>query len=89
VLARLTLLASSFFLMPHAITLVAIFTHLCKMYVGVQLLVRLFQLFFMLRASGRSQTHMGAYYFQGRSKSLTPYITPSALANGTAGGRTG
>jgi hypothetical protein len=48
---------------PHAIILVAIFTHFYKMYAGVRPSVRLFWHFFMLRASGRSQTHLGAYYF--------------------------
>jgi hypothetical protein len=38
-------------LLPHAITLVAIFIHLCEMYVGVRPLVRLFQLFHVMRYS--------------------------------------
>jgi hypothetical protein len=103
-LAELALPAYSFFLTllenyglqldhltPHAITLVAIFAHFYKMYVGIRPSMCLFWLFFMLRASGRSQTHLGAYYFYSRSKSSTPYIAPPplALANGTVGGRTG
>jgi hypothetical protein len=35
-------------LTPHALTLVAIFVHLCEMYVGVQPSMRLFRLFFTL-----------------------------------------
>jgi hypothetical protein len=75
-LAGLALPVSSFFLtLPenynlhlhhltsHAIALVAIFAHLCEMYVGVRLSVHLFRLFFTLQASERSQTHLGAYYF--------------------------
>jgi hypothetical protein len=50
-------------LTPHAIALVAIFIHLYEMDVGVRPLVRLFWLFFMLRASRRSETHLRAYYF--------------------------
>jgi branched-subunit amino acid ABC-type transport system permease component len=60
-LVGLTLLTSSFFLMllenyglqlhhlmPHSLTLVAIFVHLCEMYVVMRPFVRLFQLFFAL-----------------------------------------
>jgi hypothetical protein len=50
-------------LTSHAIALAAIFIHFCKMYVGVWPLVRLFQLFFTLQASSRSQSYLGAYYF--------------------------
>jgi hypothetical protein len=50
-------------LMPHALALVAIFIHHYEMYVGVQPSLFLFQLFFSLRAFGRSPKHLGAYYF--------------------------
>jgi hypothetical protein len=50
-------------LTPHTLALVAIFIHLCEMYVGVQTLMRLFRLFFSLRSFGRSPNHLGAYYF--------------------------
>jgi hypothetical protein len=67
-LAGLTLSMSSFFfftllenyglqlhhLSPHSFTLVAIFVHLCEIYVGVRSSVRLFCLFHVLRSSGRS-----------------------------------
>jgi hypothetical protein len=59
-LAGLVALFSSFFLMlsehyglqlqhmlPHSITLVAIFTHFCEMFVGVRSSVRLFRRFHM------------------------------------------
>jgi hypothetical protein len=75
-LAEFTLPSSSFFLtllgnydlqlhhmMSHAIVLVAIFVHLCEMYVGVRSSVLLFQLFFVSRASRRSSSHLRAYYF--------------------------
>jgi hypothetical protein len=66
-------------LTPHAIALVAIFTHFYKMYVGVRLSVRLFRIFFTLWASGRSQPLLRADYFQSRSKPSTPYIAPLSL----------
>jgi hypothetical protein len=62
--------------MPHAIALLAIFVHLCEMYVCVRPSVRLFWLFFMLWASRRSSSHLGAYYFQHRGKSSATYIAP-------------
>jgi hypothetical protein len=63
-LAKLVLLFSSFFmlletyglqlqhLMPHSITLVVVFMHLYKMYVGVRPSVRLFRLYHVLRSFG-------------------------------------
>jgi hypothetical protein len=76
VLAGLALPMSSFFLIllenyglqlhhlsPHSLVLVAIFVHLCEMHVGMWPSVRLFLLFFTLRASGRCPNHLGAYYF--------------------------
>jgi hypothetical protein len=75
-LAGFTLPTSSFFLtlpenydlqlhhlMLHTLVLVAIFVHLCEMYVGVQPSVWMVQPFFALWASGRSANHLGAYYF--------------------------
>jgi hypothetical protein len=59
----------------HSITLVVIFVHFCEMFVCVWPSVRLFQLFHMLRSSGRSPTHLGAYYFQLRAKGPVTYIT--------------
>jgi hypothetical protein len=87
VLVGLALLASSFLtllenysfqlhhLPPHAIALVAIFAHFYEMFEGVRPSVHLFRLFFMLRSSRRSPTHLGAYYFQCRSKPSTLYLT--------------
>jgi heme/copper-type cytochrome/quinol oxidase subunit 1 len=76
-------------LTPHALTLVAVFVHLCEMYVGVRPSVRLFRLFFVLWTTGRSSVHLGAYYFKHRGKSSATYISPFAPANGTAGGMIG
>jgi hypothetical protein len=101
VLAGLALPASSFLtllenyglqlhhLTLHAIALVSISVHLCEMYVGVWPSVHLFRLLFTPRASGWSQTHLGAYYFQGRSKSSATYITPSARQMGPLEGGLG
>jgi hypothetical protein len=76
ILVGLALPASSIFLMlleicglqlphltPHSLTQVAIFIHLCEMYVGVRPSVCLFWLFFVLRSPRRSPNHLGAYYF--------------------------
>jgi hypothetical protein len=101
-LARFTLLASSFFvtllenyslqlhhLTSHANVLVAIFIHLCEMYVGVRPSVRLFRFFFTLRASERSSSHLGPTN-SSTGASLRPRTSPcSAPASGTNGGSTG
>jgi hypothetical protein len=68
---------SSFFLMmlehygfqlqhlsPHSISLVAIFAHFCKMFMGVRPSVRLFQRFHVLRPVNRQPPRLGGYYFQ-------------------------
>jgi hypothetical protein len=80
-LAGLMLPFSSFFLMllehyglqlqhlsPHSITLVVIFAHFYEMFMGVQLSVRLFRWFHMLRSVNRQPPHLGGYYFQHRMK---------------------
>jgi hypothetical protein len=101
-LARFALLASSFFvtllenyglqlhhLTSHANVLVAIFIHLCEMYVGVRPSVRLFRFFFTLRASERSSNHLGPTN-SSKGASLQPCTSPcSAPASGTNGGSTG
>jgi len=51
-----------------------IFVHLCEMFVGVKPCVSLFQYFFMLVKSGKSQDEIGGYYFQTRSGSPTLYL---------------
>jgi hypothetical protein len=74
---------SSFFLMlleyyglqlqhlsPNFIALVAIFVHLCEMYVGV----RLSRCFFVLKAVSQRPPLIGGYYFQRRTQGHACYI---------------
>jgi hypothetical protein len=90
-LAGLVPLLSSFFLMlleyyglqlqhlsPNSITLVAIFVHLCKMYVGVWPSVRLFRCFFVLKAASTRPPLIGGHYFQRRTPGHAHYITPGS-----------
>ena len=87
-LARLVPTLSSFFLTlleyyglqlqhlsPNSIALVAIFIHLCKMYVGVRPSVRLFRRFFVLKAASPRPPLIGGHYFQRRTPSHARYIT--------------
>jgi hypothetical protein len=80
---------SSFFLMlleyyrlqlqhlsPNSITLVAIFIHLCEMYVGVRPSVSLYRCFFVLKAVSLRPLLIGGYYFQCWTQGHTRYITP-------------
>jgi hypothetical protein len=60
--------------MPHSILQVAIFAHLCKMFVGVAPSTSLFRHFFVLVKSGKAKDHLGAYYFQTRLYSTMAYI---------------
>jgi hypothetical protein len=79
-LAGLVLSLSSFFLMllefyglqlqhlsPNSITLVAIFIHLCEMFVGVRPSVRLFRRFFVMKAASQRPSLIGGYYFTRRT----------------------
>jgi hypothetical protein len=50
-------------LMPHSILQVAIFVHLCEMFVGVAPCTSLFRYFFVLVKSRKTRDHIGAYYF--------------------------
>jgi hypothetical protein len=61
-------------LMPHSITLVAVFMHLYKMYVGMRPSVHLFMLYHLLCSPGHDARPLGGYYFQHRVKRPTPYI---------------
>jgi hypothetical protein len=63
-------------LSPNSITLVAIFVHLCEMYVGVRPSVRLFQRFFVLKAAGTRPPLIGDHYFQCRTPGHARYIAP-------------
>jgi hypothetical protein len=87
-LAKLMLPLSSFFLVllehyglqlqhlsSHFITLVAVFTHFCEIFVGVRSSVRLFRCFHMLRPVNKQPPRLGGYYFQHRTKGPSKYIT--------------
>jgi hypothetical protein len=88
-LAGLVPPVSSFFLMllefyglqlqhlsPNSITLVAIFIHLCDMFVRVQPLVRLFRRFFVMKAASQHPSLIGGYYFARRTQGPSRYIAP-------------
>jgi hypothetical protein len=88
-LARLVPPVSSFFLMllefyglqlqhlsPNSITLVAIFVHLCEMFVGVRPLVRLFRRFFIMKAASQRPPLISGYYFTRRTQGPSRYIAP-------------
>jgi hypothetical protein len=62
-------------LTPHSILQVAIFVHLCEMFVGVTPCTSLFRHFFVLVKSGKARDHLGAYYFQTRPDSAIAYIS--------------
>jgi hypothetical protein len=50
-------------LSPNSIALVAIFVHLCEMYVGVRPSVQLFRRFFVLKVASPRLPLIGGYYF--------------------------
>jgi hypothetical protein len=60
-------------LSPNSIRLVAIFVHLCKMYVGVRPLVRLFWCFFVLKVVSTRPSLIGCHYFQRRTPGHARY----------------
>jgi hypothetical protein len=61
-------------LTPHSILEVAIFVHLCEMFMGVGACTSLFRHFFVLVRSGKGKDHLDAYYFQTRSDPIVAYI---------------
>jgi hypothetical protein len=63
-------------LSPNSIALVAIFVHLCEMYVGVRPSVWLFRRFFVLKAASPRPPLIGGHYFQHRMSGHARYITP-------------
>jgi hypothetical protein len=50
-------------LSPNSLALVAIFIHLCEMFVGVQPSMWLFRRFFVLKAASQRPPLIGGYYF--------------------------
>jgi hypothetical protein len=63
-------------LSPNSIALVAIFVHLCEMYVGVRSSVRLFRRFFVLKDASTRPPLIGGHYFQRRTPGHAHYIAP-------------
>jgi hypothetical protein len=63
-------------LSPNFIALVAIFVHLCEMYVGVRSSVRLFRRFFVLKAASTRPPLISGHYFQRRTPGHARYIAP-------------
>jgi hypothetical protein len=61
-------------LSPNSIALVAIFIHLCEMYVGVRPSVWLFWRFFVLKAASTRPPLIGGHYFQCRTPGHARYI---------------
>jgi hypothetical protein len=61
-------------LSPNFIALVAIFVHLCEMYVGVRPSVRLFRCFFVLKAASSRLPLISGHYFQRRTPGHARYI---------------
>jgi hypothetical protein len=60
----------------NSIALVAIFAHLCEMYVGVRPSVQLFRHFFVLKAASPRSPLIGGHYFQRRTPGHARYIAP-------------
>jgi hypothetical protein len=56
--------------------LVAIFVHLCEMFVGVRPSVRLFRRFFVMKAASQRPPLIGGYYFARRTQGPSRYIAP-------------
>jgi hypothetical protein len=61
-------------LSPNSIALVAIFVHLCEIYVGVRPSVRLFWRFFVLKAVSSCPPLIGGHYFQRQTPGQARYI---------------
>jgi hypothetical protein len=61
-------------LSPHSLILVAIFIHFCEMFICVRPSVTLFQMFHVLRWSGKGSGLIGTYYFQLWAKGSFAYI---------------
>jgi hypothetical protein len=55
---------------------VAIFVHLCEMYVGVRPSVRLFRRFFVLKVASTRPPLIGGHYFQHWTQGHARYIAP-------------
>jgi hypothetical protein len=59
----------------HSLILVVIFIHFCEMFVCVQPSITLFQIFHVLRWSGKGSGLIDTYYFQLRAKGPIAFIS--------------
>jgi hypothetical protein len=50
-------------LLPHSITLVAVFTHFCEIFIEVRPSVHLFRRFHVLHPVNKQPPHLDGYYF--------------------------
>jgi hypothetical protein len=63
----------------QSIMLMAIFVHLCEMYVCVWVSVRLFRRLHVMHSAKKSPSPLGGCYFQHRAKGRSTYITTLSL----------
>jgi hypothetical protein len=61
-------------LSPNTITLVAVFAHLCEMFMGVRPSVQLFWRFFIVKVVSQHPPLIGGYYFQCWTQGPSRYI---------------
>jgi hypothetical protein len=66
-------------LSPNSIALVAIFVHLCEMFMGVRPSVQQFRRFFVLKAVSQCPPLINGYYFQHRTQGHARYIVSVSL----------
>jgi hypothetical protein len=59
--------------------LVAIFVHLCEMFVGMRSSVRLFRRFFVMKAASQRPPLISGYYFARQTQGPSRYIAPVSL----------
>jgi hypothetical protein len=58
--------------------LVAIFVHLCEMFIEVRPSVRLFRRFFVIKAASQRPPLISGYYFACRTQGPFRYIAPAS-----------
>jgi hypothetical protein len=71
-------------LSPNSIALVAIFIHICEMFMGVRPSMRLFRRFFILKVASQHPPLIGGYYFHSRTQGHPVTSHPFPLAGGSA-----
>jgi hypothetical protein len=75
-------------LLLHSITQVAVFVHLCKMFMVVRPSVHLFCHFHVLCPTSKQPPCIGSYYFQHRTNDPSMYIATLTPVGETTGERT-